>query len=117
MRLSTIVRSQSSRSSLLAGVKKKEHLTSGFSVQFGNTLLLENASIPAVRISQRKQSSIRDTKQSDQGSSNSASNTSETPIVKSNVAKSSYKPVNLAYISYEKKIRDKVRDTLLIIEI
>ena len=118
MRLSTIVRSQSSRSSLLAGVKKKENLASGFSAQFGNTLLLENASIPAVRISQRKQSSIRDTKQSDHGTSNnSASNTSETPIVKSNVAKSSYKPVNLAYISYEKKIRDKVFDALLIIEI
>jgi len=111
MRLSTIVRSQSSRSSLLAGVKKKEHLASGFSAQFGNTLQLENASIPAVRISQRNLSSIRDTKQSDPASSNnSASNTSETPIVKSNVAKSSYKPVNLAYISYEKKIRDKDGD-------
>jgi len=52
MRLSTIVRSQSSRSSLLAGVKKKEHLTSGFSAQFGNTLQLEtlNSQITQVQI-------------------------------------------------------------------
>ena len=109
MRLSTIVRSRASRCSLIAGVKKKEKLSPGFANQFGNTLQQENATIPLIYVSQRRQSSISDTKQSDHsGSNSSSSNSKDIPPVKSNVAKSSYKPVNLAYISYEKKIQDKV---------
>jgi len=110
MRLSSIVRSRASRSSLIAGVKKKEQLSPGFANQFSNTLLQENATIPLIYVSQRHQSSISDTKQSDHSGSNSSSNSKDILPVKSNVAKSSYKPVNLAYISYEKKIQDKDGD-------
>ena len=78
-------------------------------IDFISNLLQENAAIPFIHVSQRNQSSIRGTKESDHAASNnSTSNLGENTFTKPNVAKSSYKTVKLAYISYEKKNQDKV---------
>ena len=110
MRLSTIIRYQASRCVLNTGVKKKENINSGLSSQLNSSnLLQENTAIPFIHVSQRNQSSIRGTKESDHAASNnSTSNLGENTFTKPNVAKSSYKTVKLAYISYEKKNQDKV---------
>lgn len=112
MRLSTIIRYQASRCVLNTGVKKKENINSGLSSQLNSSnLLQENTAIPFIHVSQRNQSSIRGTKQSDHdASNNSTSNLGENTFTKPNVAKSSYKTVKLAYISYEKKNQDKDGD-------
>jgi len=112
MRLSSIIRYKVSRSALNAGGQKKETIHHGPSSTLNSSnLLQENTVYPFSYISQRNQSSIRGTKKSDHTASDkSLSNLDENILTKPIVAKSSYKTVNLAYISYEKKNQDKDSD-------
>jgi hypothetical protein len=113
MRLSTILKRPLASNILNCGNIKNEPITGGISSQLQviqcnkinkRTSLLNSSSI-------RQLSSSGGTINTSDSSfgENSPHNSSEKPT-KINLSKSPYTPVNLAYISYEKKLKDKVRN-------
>ena len=112
MRLSRILKGPVPTNILKCGNIKKEGITSGISSQLKDIRCSKlNKTRPLNSTSIRQLSSSSGTTKTSNSSDgeNSPYNSSE-QRTKINLSKSSFTPVNLAYISYEKKLKEKVRN-------
>ena len=111
MRLCTILKRPVPKNILNSGNIKKQTVFGGISsqIQFSQCTQINERTSLLNNTSTRQLSSGRGTtKTSDSNCENSPQNNSEHPT-QINLSRASYTPVNLAYISYERKLKDKVR--------